>query len=114
VNNFDPYWLPSGRIVFVTERRGGYGRCHPRAVPLYMLHTMNADGTDIIRLSHHEANEWQPSINHSGMIVYTRWDYTDRGNIQAHHPWMAATPARGEDQKTTTASTSWMLSATRS
>jgi len=94
VNDFDPCWLPKGRIVFISERRGGYGRCHPRPVPLYTLHTMNADGTDIICLSHHEANEWQPSIDHNGMIVYTRWDYTDRGNIQAHHPWITTPDGR--------------------
>ena len=88
VNDFDPCWLPNGRIVFISERRGGYGRCHPRPVPLYTLHSMNADGSDIIRLSHHEANEWHPSIDRNGMVLYTRWDYTDRGNIQAHHPWI--------------------------
>jgi len=88
VNDFDPCWLANGRIVFISERRGGYGRCHPRPVPLYTLYSMNADGTDIIRLSDHEANEWQPSIDHSGMVLYTRWDYVDRGNIQAHHPWI--------------------------
>jgi hypothetical protein len=93
-NDFDPCWLPSGRIVFISERRGGYGRCHPRPVPLYTLHTMNADGTDIIRLSHHESNEWQPSTDRNGMIVYTRWDYTDRGNIQAHHPWITTPDGR--------------------
>jgi len=88
VNDFDPCWLPGGRIVFVSERRGGYGRCHPRPVPLYTLHSMRADGADIVRLSHHEANEWHPSVNADGRIVYTRWDYVDRGNIQAHHPWI--------------------------
>jgi hypothetical protein len=87
-NDFDPCWLPNGRIVFISERRGGYGRCHPRPVPLYTLHSMNADGSNIIRLSHHEGNEWHPSIDRNGMIVYTRWDYVDRGNIQAHHPWI--------------------------
>ena len=87
-NDFDPCWLPNGRIVFISERRGGYGRCHPRPVPLYTLHSMNADGSDIIRLSHHEGNEWHPSIDHSGLVLYTRWDYVDRGNIQAHHPWI--------------------------
>lgn len=97
VNDFDPCWLPDGRIAFISERRGGYGRCHPRPVPLYTLHSMNADGGDIIRLSHHEANEWHPSVNRDGMIVYTRWDYTDRGNIQAHHPWI--TTPHGRDAR---------------
>ncbi|UCF15579.1 MAG: PD40 domain-containing protein, partial [Phycisphaerales bacterium] len=94
VNDFDPCWLPDGRIIFISERRGGYGRCHPRPVPLYTLHSMNADGTDIIRLSHHEANEWQPSVDHNGMVLYTRWDYVDRGNIQAHHPWITTPDGR--------------------
>ena len=94
VNDFDPCWLPNGRIVFISERRGGYGRCHPRPVPLYTLHSMNADGSDIIRLSHHESNEWHPSIDRSGMVLYTRWDYVDRGNIQAHHPWITTPDGR--------------------
>jgi len=94
VNDFDPCRLPNGRIAFISERRGGYGRCHPRPVPLYTLHSMNPDGSDIVRLSHHEANEWHPSVNRDGMIVYTRWDYTDRGNIQAHHPWLTTPDGR--------------------
>jgi hypothetical protein len=94
VNDFDPCWLPNGRIVFISERRGGYGRCHPRPVPLYTLHSMNADGSNIIPLSHHEANEWHPSIDRNGMIIYTRWDYVDRGNIQAHHPWITTPDGR--------------------
>jgi hypothetical protein len=94
VNDFDPCWLPNGRIVFISERRGGYGRCHPRPVPVYTLYSMNANGSDIIRLSHHEANEWHPSVDRNGMIIYTRWDYVDRGNIQAHHPWITSPDGR--------------------
>ena len=88
VNDLFPYPLPNGRIVFVSERRGGYGRCHARPVPTYTLYSMNADGTDITELSAHETNEWQPSVDNNGMIVYTRWDYVDRGDDQSHHPWI--------------------------
>jgi hypothetical protein len=87
VNDLDPCWLPNGRIAFISERRGGYGRCHGRPVPSFTLHTMFEDGTDITMLSPHETNEWQPSVDHNGMIVYTRWDYVDRGHNQAHHAW---------------------------
>jgi hypothetical protein len=93
-NDFDPCWLPSGRIVFISERRGGYGRCHGRPVPTYTLHSMNADGTDIVALSYHETNEWQPSVNHNGMIIYSRWDYVDRGDCIAHHPWITTPDGR--------------------
>jgi DNA-binding beta-propeller fold protein YncE len=87
-NDFDPTFLPDGRIVFVSDRRGGYGRCHPRQVPVYTLHMMNADGTGIEALSYHETNEWQPSVDRNGLLVYTRWDYVDRGSNQVHHPWV--------------------------
>ena len=86
-NEFDPCFLPSGRIAFISERRGGYGRCHGRPVPSYTLHSMTRDGGDILALSPHETNEWQPSVDNNGMIVYTRWDYVDRGFNQAHHGW---------------------------
>jgi hypothetical protein len=88
LNDLDPCWLPSGRIAFISERRRGFGRCHPRPVPNYTLFSMFEDGTDIERLSSHETNEWQPSVDNNGMLVYTRWDYVDRGFNQAHHLWL--------------------------
>ncbi len=39
-NDFDPRWLPSGRIAFVSERRGGYLRCG-RVCPTYTLYDMD-------------------------------------------------------------------------
>ena len=93
-NDFDPCYLPSGRIAFITERRGGYGRCHGRPVPSFTLYSMNPDGSDIVTLSSHETNEWGPSVDHHGMIVYTRWDYVDRGFNQAHHPWLTTPDGR--------------------
>ena len=94
VNDFDPCWLPNGRVVFISERRGGFGRCHGRPVPTWTLHTMNPDGSDIVCISPHETNEWHPSIDHQGMIIYTRWDYVDRGHGQAHHPWIITPDGR--------------------
>lgn len=87
-NDFDPCFLPNGNIMFISERRGGFGRCHGRPVPTYTLHSMRPDGSDITCLSFHDTNEWQPSVTHDGMVVYTRWDYVDRGDCIAHHPWI--------------------------
>ena len=89
-DDFDPCLLPSGRIVFTSTRRGGIGRCllPPKALT-YTLHSMESDGSDIVTLSYHETNEWQPSVNHEGMIVYTRWDYLDRWWASAHHMWLS-------------------------
>jgi hypothetical protein len=98
-NDFDPCWMPNGKVAFISDRRGGFGRCHCSAnggAPwyTYTLHAVNADGKDMVRLSHHETCEWQPSITNEGLIVYTRWDYVDRGFFQAHHPWTTTPDGR--------------------
>ena len=86
-NDFDPAWLPNGRVAFITERRGGYLRCG-RVCPTYTLYDMLPDGRDINCLSFHETNEWNPSVTPDGRIIYTRWDYVDRFGCTAHHPWI--------------------------
>jgi len=92
-NDFDPCWLPNGRIAFMSERRGGYLRCG-RVCPTYTLYDMAADGSDITCLSFHETNEWHPSVTHDGRILYTRWDYVDRHGCTAHLPWITTLDGR--------------------
>jgi hypothetical protein len=93
-NDFDPCYLPGGRIAFISTRsdsRGEgwfYPRCFIGRTPIqFFLHSMEPDGSDIIPLSYHETDEWQPSVNNDGMIVYTRWDYVDRNSNAAQHLW---------------------------
>jgi hypothetical protein len=59
-----------------------------REVVGYSYHAMMADGSDVIQLSWHDTNEWHPSVDNNGMIVYTRWDYVDRDSDVAHHLWL--------------------------
>jgi len=93
--DFDPCFLPNGRMAFVSERRGGFLRCGGnRPNPTYTLHAMMRDGSDIIALSAHETNEWNPSVNRDGMIAYTRWDYVDRDNDISHHLWLCTPDGR--------------------
>lgn len=92
-NDFDPCFMPSGRIAFISERRGGYLRCG-RTCPTYTLFDMAADGSDIRCLSYHETNEWNPSVTHDGRIIWTRWDYIDRDAVVAHMPWITTSDGR--------------------
>ncbi len=92
-NDFDPCWLPNGRIAFISERRGGYLRCG-RVCPTYTLYDMAADGADVRCLSFHETNEWQPSVTNEGLILWTRWDYVDRHGCTAHMPWLTTLDGR--------------------
>ena len=86
-DDFDPCFLPNGRVVFITERRGGYLRCG-RHCPVYTMYSMEPDGSDVVCLSFHETHEWHPSVDNNGMIVYSRWDYVDRDTNVAHHIWL--------------------------
>jgi hydrazine synthase alpha subunit-like protein/F5/8 type C domain-containing protein len=86
-DDFDPCFLPNGRIVFISERRGGYVRCGIRACRNFNLCSMKPDGSDVTLLSYFDTNEWHPSVNNEGMIVFTRWDYIDRNSQIAHHLW---------------------------
>ncbi|MDO5554742.1 MAG: hypothetical protein Q4G68_13370 [Planctomycetia bacterium] len=90
-NDFDVCELPSGRLVFCSERRGGFIRCFDEKsalrVTTSVLHSMKNDGSDIYPISFYETSEWQPSVDHHGMLVYTRWDYTDRENCLGSSFW---------------------------
>lgn len=85
--DFDPCELPDGRIVFISTRRDGNGRCHQGWRPTYTLYSMDPDGSDLYCISYHETNEWHPSVDNDGKIIYSRWDYVDRDSDIAHHMW---------------------------
>ncbi|MDA1275645.1 MAG: discoidin domain-containing protein [Verrucomicrobia bacterium] len=110
-DNFDARYLPDGRIVFLSTRRGQalqvgkssaaatlvtndlpdcYVRCGgdaSRPVAVYTLHTMNADGGDLTPISPFEMFEWEPSVAPDGTILYSRWDYVDRDNMPYMSVW---------------------------
>ncbi len=93
-DDMDPCELPNGRIAFISTRRGGEGRCHPRPCPTYVLHSMLPDGEDIVQLSYHETNEWHPVVNQFGEILYSRWDYVDRVAAIGQYPWVTKPDGR--------------------
>ena len=103
-DDFDPRYLPGGRIAFLSTRRGqalqcgrasaqatlddpclpdSYVRCgggNSRPVAIYTLHVMDRDGKQMRAISAFENFEWTPSLHPDGRILYARWDYVDRHN----------------------------------
>ncbi len=103
-DHFDGRYLPDGRIVFLSTRKGqavqtpaskvqpcedtsarpdSYVRCggdNARPVPVYTLHVMDPDGGNLRPISAFENFEWYPSVAWDGRILYARWDYIDRPN----------------------------------
>lgn len=86
-DNFSPVVLPSGDVLFISTRRGGYHRCGRGPCFVYTLARMNADGGDPRTVSFHETHEWDPALLNDGRVVYTRWDYVDRNAVHYQQLW---------------------------
>ncbi len=97
-NDFDVCELPSGRLVFCSERRGGFIRCFGESAALRVttavMHSMKNDGTDIYPISYFETSEWRPAVDNNGALVFSRWDYTDRENCLGSTFWTCAPDGR--------------------
>ncbi|HID21631.1 MAG TPA: hypothetical protein EYP14_04435, partial [Planctomycetaceae bacterium] len=89
-DDFSPRYLPDGRIVFISTRRGGWHRCGGRPGQGCENHTLalvNADGTNPHPISFHETQEWDPAVLPDGRLIYTRWDYVDRHAVYYEQLW---------------------------
>ncbi len=86
-DDFRPRYLPDGRILFLSTRRGGFHRCGRGPCAVYTLALAEADGSNPRPISFHETNEWDPVVTNDGRIVYTRWDYVDRSAVYYQQLW---------------------------
>jgi len=86
-DDVDPAYLPDGRIVFSSNRQHktvqtvGY-----KYVDEYdretstVLHTMDADGTNIEQISFNQSHDRNPTVLMDGRIMYSRWDHVGGRN----------------------------------
>ena len=86
-DDFSPRYLPDGRLVFVSTRRGGFHRCGRGPCPTYTLAVSEADGSNPHPISFHETHEWDPAVLPDGRVLYTRWDYVDRHAVFYEQLW---------------------------
>ncbi len=88
IEDSDPCYLPDGGVVFVSTRSQNYGRCHGgRYTPALMLYRCDKDGNAIRPLSYGIENETTPSVLRDGRVLYTRWEYVDRHEMEFHKLW---------------------------
>lgn len=82
-----PHYLPDGRIVFSSTRQRqskaillDEGKPQFAALeesgdePAFVLHVMNADGSDIHQVSFNQSHDLDPAVLADGRIVFSRWD----------------------------------------
>ena len=72
-NDFDPLYLPDGRILFTSTRAGEMDEYnHAESATLY---TCDYDGSNIERISYNQSDDFDPELLPDGRIVYTRWEH---------------------------------------
>ena len=85
-SDLDPAYLPSGGIVFLTSRANVYGGCAPWA-PQHITARCDRDGKNIYLLSVASEPEYSPSVLSDGRLIYTRWEYNDKGLNRIQSLW---------------------------
>ncbi|MFW6164144.1 MAG: hypothetical protein ACODAJ_15355, partial [Planctomycetota bacterium] len=77
--DYEPCYLPGGDIVFNSTRCVQTVDCWWTEVS--NLYTCDADGRFLRRLSFDQVHTNYPTLTPDGRVIYTRWDYNDRGQI---------------------------------
>ena len=72
-HDFDPLYLPDGRILFTSSRDNEMDE-YNRA-PAEHLYSCNADGSALERISYNQSDDFDPALLPNGRIVYTRWEH---------------------------------------
>jgi len=94
VSDFDPVYLPDDKIVFSSTREPKYNKCsRDHAANLYR---MNADGSNIHRITRNTLFDNHPEVLPDGRILYARWEYVDRNFGDAHGIWTVRPDGTGQ------------------
>ena len=72
-HDFDPLYLPDGRLLFTSSRDGEMDEYnHSLAEHLYVC---DLQGGNLERVSYNQSNDFDPDLLPDGRIVYTRWEH---------------------------------------
>jgi hypothetical protein len=95
-DDMDPVYLPSGKIMFTSTRAMQIVFCAPGA-SVTNLFVMDADGKNLRRVSDSPVNETAPSVMDDGRVIYTRWEYVDKGLGNGQSLWAVRPDGTGVD-----------------
>ena len=79
VADIEPCYLPTGEILFISTRCGQNTDCWWTEVS--NLYTCDGEGRFLRRISVDQVTVNYPKPLDDGRVIYTRWDYNDRGHV---------------------------------
>ncbi len=87
-DDFHPCYLPDGGIAFASTRCEQGVLCDQSdSLAVNVLYRIDADGGNLTRLSQGALSESTPSVTGDGRLLYTRWEYVDKGVIAVQALW---------------------------
>ncbi len=85
-DDIEPSYLPDGDIVFVSSRCQRWVNCWLTQVAV--LYRCDAEGRNLRALSSNNEQDNTPWPLPDGRMLYTRWEYVDRSQVDYHHLWV--------------------------
>ncbi len=84
-DDIEPTYLPDGNILFVSTRCRRWVSCWMTQVAT--LHRCDGNGQNIRPVSCNIEHDNTPWVMPDGRILYTRWEYVDRSQVDFHALW---------------------------
>jgi len=86
-DDVDPIYLADDKnIVFASTRGHNYVRCMP-PTNSFVLSRCDLDGRNMYIISRNNEPDFLPAVMNDGRILYTRWEYTDKGLWRIQSLW---------------------------
>ena len=87
-DDMDPCYLPDGGICFISTRCQYGILCDgPDIFTTTVLYRMDANGGNLEKLTNSSVSEATPAVTNDGRILYTRWEYVDKGAVSVKCLW---------------------------
>ena len=84
-DDIEPCYLPDGDIIFCSGRARRWVNCWLTQVAT--VYRCDPDGRNIRMLSSNIEHDNTPWPLDDGRIIYMRWEYVDRSQVNYHHLW---------------------------
>ena len=84
-DDIEPTYTPDGTIIFCSARCKRFVNCWH--TPVAVLYRCDADGQNVRMLSSNNDHDNTPWMLPDGRVLYMRWEYVDRSQVDYHHLW---------------------------
>ncbi|TWT84619.1 hypothetical protein CA13_60990 [Planctomycetes bacterium CA13] len=87
-DDLHPCYLPDDGIMFVSSRCEYGTLCNSDdQLATTVLYRVERDGSKLTKLTNSAVSEFTPSVAEDGRVIYTRWEYIDKGQLGVKCLW---------------------------